>query len=98
MATWEELKNSALAATAESNFAAAEKAWMSARDEAEKGGPKSAELATSMLGLAQTYNAMGNFPEGEKWAQKATEMREELLGKNHSEVADCLKEWAKSHQ
>src|SRR5262249_54659982 len=78
MATWEELKDSALNATAAGNFGAAEKAWHSAREEAERMGANSPELATSMLGLAQVYNAMGNFPEGQKWAEKATALREEI--------------------
>ena len=81
MPTWEEMRDAAQKALDQGDLATAVNAWAEAKTEAEKAGERTLNVASSNVGLAQTFNAMGRFAEAEKLINQATSIREEHLEK-----------------
>src|SRR5690349_2885745 len=73
---WTHLRMEGVAAYGVGDYAAAAKALLACKQEAERAGAKVEELADIWTELAATYSAMGRYAEAEALDRRALKSRE----------------------
>src|SRR5277367_6367109 len=95
--SWEELRAVGQAAFENGNHVLCQKVWTQALEETKADGENSLRTATSSLDLAKLNHAQGNYTAAEEYIDTALTIRENQLGKNHLQLAECFSLLAKNY-
>jgi tetratricopeptide (TPR) repeat protein len=96
-ATWLTHDKAGARAFAEARYAAAEKAFAAAVQEAERFGDKDPRLPASLLNLAQVYLKQGRYGRADRLCQRAQPLLEKIHGADHPNAARGLDLRAKAY-
>ena len=84
---WQKLNAEGENALAANNYGQAERSFLNALKEADKGGP-SKKQATTLHNLANLHLARGQFAKAEPYLEKELRVKEKCLGGDHPDVVN----------
>src|SRR5262249_31843672 len=77
-------------------YAECEKLWRQALEEAKGSGGQSLREATSSLDLSRLLHVLGRYKDAESLIELACGIRQEQLGKQHLQIAECFSMFAQN--